>query len=128
MTIGSIVEFLSDQTVNPDIDPVKMAKSMPDSSAKKLNSVLKAVAQAPPHKFRGGGYWEAMHGQMRGIYEVRIQGKDGNLFRFFCVVTKDASSMEKITVFAALKKRKNEKFKDTDYKKVIRAAKLAGLN
>jgi hypothetical protein len=29
-------------------------------------AVLVAVASAPPHRFAGGGYWEAMHGEMVG--------------------------------------------------------------
>jgi hypothetical protein len=36
--------------------------------------VLVAVASAPPHRFAGGGYWEAMHGDMVGWFEVRIDG------------------------------------------------------
>jgi len=36
--------------------------------------VLDAVAEAPPPAFSGGGKWEAMHDEMAGFYEVRIQG------------------------------------------------------
>ena len=31
-----------------------------------MAAVLIAVAGAPPKKFAGGGYWEAMHGDMTG--------------------------------------------------------------
>jgi hypothetical protein len=35
-----------------------------------MAAVLTAVAAAPPHRFSGGGYWEAMHGEMTGYCEV----------------------------------------------------------
>jgi hypothetical protein len=40
-----------------------------------MAAVLKAVAEAPPNAFAGGGYWEAMHGSMAGYYEVRVDGR-----------------------------------------------------
>lgn len=40
----------------------------------RLLAVLDDVAEAPPPQFSGGGRWEAMHGTMRGYFEVRIQG------------------------------------------------------
>lgn len=36
--------------------------------------VLIAVATAPPKKFAGGGYWEAMKSPMNGWHEVRVNG------------------------------------------------------
>jgi hypothetical protein len=44
-------------------------RSFPPVRAK-MAAVLTAVATAPPHRFSGGGYWEAMHGEMTGYYEV----------------------------------------------------------
>ena len=35
-------------------------------------AVLGAVADAPPPKFSGGGYWEVMRDEMSGFYEVRV--------------------------------------------------------
>jgi hypothetical protein len=35
-------------------------------------AVLEAVRAAPPPQFSGGGYWEAMHGDMGGYYEIRL--------------------------------------------------------
>ncbi len=37
-------------------------------------AVLGAVADAPPPKFSGGGYWEVMRDEMAGYYEVRVNG------------------------------------------------------
>jgi len=31
-------------------------------------AVLEAVRDAPPPQFSGGGYWEAMHGDMGGFH------------------------------------------------------------
>jgi hypothetical protein len=39
-----------------------------------IQAVLEAVAAAPPPSFSGGGKWEAMHEDMAGFYEVRVQG------------------------------------------------------
>ncbi len=39
-------------------------------------AVLKAIADAPPPMFSGGGKWEAMHGDMSGFYEIRLE-RDG---------------------------------------------------
>jgi hypothetical protein len=43
----------------------------PSSVAAKLVAVVKAVADAPPPAFSGGGKWEAMHGDMNGFYGAR---------------------------------------------------------
>ena len=52
-------------------------------------AALKAVADAPPPSFSGGGYWEAMHGDMAGYYEVRVDGPKRKHFRLFCVLERD---------------------------------------
>lgn len=51
-----------------------------------LVAVLDDVAGAPPPRYSGGGRWEAMHGGMRGFYEVRAQGPRRDQFRLFCVL------------------------------------------
>jgi hypothetical protein len=33
----------------------------------RFHAVLDAVRDAPPPQFSGGGYWEAMHGDMGGV-------------------------------------------------------------
>ncbi len=38
----------------------------PDKVRQTMFAVLKAVAEAPPPSFSGGGYWEAMHDEMAG--------------------------------------------------------------
>lgn len=39
-----------------------------------MRAVLIEVAAAPPKRFAGGGYWEAMKGDMVGWFEVRVDG------------------------------------------------------
>jgi hypothetical protein len=51
--------------------------------------VLKAVADAPPPAFSGGGLWEAMHGDMGGFYEVRVDGPGRRHYRLFCLLEHD---------------------------------------
>ncbi len=120
MPYRSQVTFISNPSLNADLDPISLATSMPDSAASKLYAVLRAVSGGPPHKFRGGGYWEAMHGEMTGIHEVRIQAKDGYLYRFFCLLRQNEASEEEIVVLAGMRKRKGEKFRAAEYQRVIR--------
>jgi len=40
-----------------------------------MRAVLMQVAAAPPKRFAGGGYWEAMKGAMTGWFEVRVDGQ-----------------------------------------------------
>ena len=42
-------------------------------------------AKAPPPAFSGGGKWEAMRGDMAGIYEIRVSSAGAN-HRLFCLL------------------------------------------
>jgi hypothetical protein len=53
---------------------------------------LEAVAAAPPPAFSGGGKWEAMHEDMAGLYEVRVQGAGAN-HRLFCLLDRSAEDL-----------------------------------
>ena len=59
--------------------------SIPGTVAAEIHAVLDAVAAAPPPSFSGGGKWEAMHDEMAGYFEVRVQGGGLN-HRLFCVL------------------------------------------
>jgi len=65
----------------------------PESVQAKFFAVVKAVADAPPPAFSGGGYWEAMHGEMAGWYEVRIDGPDRRHYRLFCLLERDGAAL-----------------------------------
>jgi hypothetical protein len=59
--------------------------TIPVKVAAEINAVLDAVAEAPPPSFSGGGKREAMHGDMAGLYEIRVQG-GGKNHRLFCIL------------------------------------------
>lgn len=56
-------------------------------------AVVRAVADAPPPAFSGGGKWEAMHGKMSGIYEVRVDGPNRHHYRLFCVLEREGTEI-----------------------------------
>jgi hypothetical protein len=61
----------------------------PDKVQQTMIAVLRAVAAAPPPSFSGGGYWEAMHGEMTGYFEVRVNGPNRRHYRLFCVLERE---------------------------------------
>jgi hypothetical protein len=60
-----------------------------------MKAVLVAVATSPPKRFAGGGYWEAMKGDMTGWFEVRVNGAKRHHYRLFCRLDYDAAGREK---------------------------------
>jgi hypothetical protein len=91
-------------------------------------AVLEAVRQAPPPQFSGGGYWEAMHGEMNGFHEIRLTGPGRRQYRLFCIL--DNGSPEKlrergfthpqIAVITGMVKASATRFSNRDYAKVKR--------
>lgn len=89
-------------------------------------SVLVAVATAPPHRFAGGGYWEAMHGDMKGWYEVRKDGpkpeggKGKRHYRLFCRLDHEALGRPKplLVVVCGKDKQFRTVLTDADYAEV----------
>jgi hypothetical protein len=71
------------------------ARKFLDESPAKVSAmmlaVLEAVAEAPPPAFSGGGKWEAMHGDMAGFYEVRVDGPGRVHYRLFCVLAREGA-------------------------------------
>jgi hypothetical protein len=65
----------------------------PEKVRATMRAVLIAVAAAPPKMFAGGGYWEAMHGDMTGWFEVRVDGPPHRThYRLFCLLDYEAAS------------------------------------
>jgi hypothetical protein len=60
-----------------------------------MRAVLIAVAAAPPKRFSGGGYWEAMKGEMAGWFEVRVEGPGRHHYRLFCLLEYEAAGQDK---------------------------------
>lgn len=65
---------------------------LPDKIAAEIQAVLEAVAAAPPPSFSGGGKWEAMHDDMAGVYEVRVQSRGAN-HRLFCLLERNGNDL-----------------------------------
>jgi hypothetical protein len=60
-----------------------------------MRAVIQAVADAPPPRFSGGGYWEAMKGDMSGWFEVRIDGPPNRThYRMFCLLDYEAIGID----------------------------------
>ena len=60
-----------------------------------MRAALIAVATAPPKRFAGGGYWEAMKGEMTGWFELRVDGPARHHYRLFCLLDYDAEGVDK---------------------------------
>lgn len=87
-------------------------------------AVLDDVATAPPPRFSGGGYWEAIHGAMTSYFEVRKQGPKREQFRLFCLLDKPTNDTESartgfpgpmIVVLTGMRKAWRTAFSDADY-------------
>ena len=87
-----------------------------------MRAVLVAVAASPPKKFAGGGYWEAMKGDMAGWFEVRVDGPKRHHYRLFCRLDYQATNVSKplLVVVAGLDKPFRTVLSDADYAKVRR--------
>ncbi len=87
-------------------------------------AVLRAVADAPPPRFSGGGYWEAMRDEMAGFYEVRVNGPQRKHFRLFCVLERPGTDVglggPAIILITGMAKPFRTEFEPTDYRRVWR--------
>lgn len=92
----------------------------PPDVRRTIQNVLIAVAKAPPHRFAGGGYWEAMKGDMVGYYEVRVNGPRREHFRLFCVLDTKATEPKDnlLTVLCGAKKPFRTELPAAAYKQV----------
>lgn len=96
--------------------------TVPVKVAAEIHAVLDAVAEAPPPSFSGGGKWEAMHGDMAGLYEIRVQG-GGKNHRLFCILDRgDDLGGPSIVCIDGLSKPPRQPASAKDYKRVKRFA------
>jgi hypothetical protein len=108
-----------------DDDPAQQApgrdflNSCPTKVRATMRAVLLAVAAAPPKRFAGGGYWEAMKGDMTGWFEVRVDGPSRHHYRLYCLLDYDATNpgMDKplLVVIAGLDKPFRTELSLADY-------------
>lgn len=95
---------------------------LPTKIASEIHAVLDAVAEAPPPAFGGGGKWEAMHGDMAGMYEIRVQG-GGKNHRLFCILDRGEDlGGPSIVCIDGLSKPRRRPANDRDYRRVRRYA------
>ena len=85
----------------------------------RMQNVLIAVASAPPHRFSGGGYWEAMSGDMAGYHEVRVDGPSRTHYRLFCKLDTNAEGDKLLlTIIGGASKPFRTEFSSAVYDKV----------
>ena len=95
-------------------------RSVPDKIAARMRAVLEAVADAPPPAYSGGGYWEAMHGDMGDFFEVRVDGDPNRThYRLFCLLERDGAAVgldgPSIVIVAGLRKPFRTTMRAEDY-------------
>jgi hypothetical protein len=92
----------------------------PTNVRAKTVAVLAAVAAAPPKRFAGGGYWQAMHGEMTGWFEVRVDGSQRSHYRLFCLLDYEAQGRDKplLVVVDGRHKALRTTLSDDDYAQV----------
>jgi len=87
-------------------------------------ATLKAVANAPPPQFSGGGKWVAMHGSMKGYHEVRVMGPRKTLYRVFCLLERTSPGLglanHSIVAIDGMSKPHGTAFTEKDYAAVRR--------
>jgi hypothetical protein len=66
-----------------------------------MRAVLTQVAASPPHRFAGGGKWEAMRGDMTGYHEVRVDGPNRHHYRLYCKLDTEAKGRGPLLVVIA---------------------------
>jgi len=89
-------------------------------------AVLGAVRDAPPPQFSGGGYWEAMHGEMGGFHEIRVTGPGRRQYRLFCLLDNGnlrelrerGFRQPQIAAVTGMVKKSGERFSRRDYARV----------
>jgi hypothetical protein len=96
--------------------------SCPTSVRADLAAIVKAVAEAPPMKFAGGGQWQAMHGDVAGFYEARTRGPRKRLYRLFCLLEREAPGLPgpSLVIITGMDKPNESAFSDADYRRVCR--------
>jgi hypothetical protein len=90
--------------------------------AGRLLAAVTAVAEAPPPTFSGGGKWEAMHGEMAGIYEGRVDGPQRRHYRLFCLLERNGAEVglgqPTLVILDGMDKPFRTTFTKSDYAKV----------
>ena len=110
----------ADDDSTRSVPTIDFLKTLPQKVKAEIVAVLDAVAEAPPPAFRGGGKWEAMHDEMSGFFEVRVQGGGMN-HRLFCILQRDAADLggSSIVAIDGLSKPKRSAANPRDYRRAL---------
>jgi hypothetical protein len=94
-------------------------RGVPKPVRARMFAVLIEVAKAPPHRFAGGGYWEAMHGKMAGWYEVRIDFQRRH-YRLCCLLEgpRQGHKQAVLAIVCGLSKPFGTIFRESEYQGV----------
>lgn len=99
-------------------------ESCPPGVKATIFAVLKAVAEAPPPQFSGGGMWQVMHGSMKSYYEVRVMGPGRKLYRVFCILERSTEGLgldnHSVIVIDGMSKPNETAFSEADYAAIRR--------
>lgn len=114
MTTPLDVEFIQTEEFR-HLDPLLMLERLPPGERAKFYAIVTAVRSVPLGSFSGGGYWEAMHGEMRGLFEIRYRGKRPWLNRFFCSVN---GELGRISILAGVRKKDGEVISPRTYAEI----------
>ncbi len=96
-----IALFESTASVESMVPTIEFLDACPPKVAARIAVVLEAVAASPPPRFAGGGYWEAMHGEMNGFYEVRVGHGNFN-YRLLCLLQNPLLDQDNVESGAAI--------------------------
>lgn len=116
------IAFFNPPSETTDPPAIAFLDSAPVKVRQTMLAVLEAVADAPPPRFGGGLHWQAMHGNMAGLYEVRVKGPDKRLYRMFCVLERSAPGLAGPTLvcLTGMSKPVGTAFTESEYRKVLR--------
>ncbi|MDA8400033.1 MAG: hypothetical protein M0008_08310 [Actinomycetota bacterium] len=109
------------QRLNGTVPGEEFLVNCPTSVEAHFSRLLEVVAAGPPPMFQGGGFWEAMHGDMAGYHEARKPGKfpggQRANFRLFCILDRTPPGLPTaaLVVLTGLWKPLRKAFRDQDY-------------
>lgn len=105
------------------VPAIEFLESLPAKTAAEFHAILDAVAKAPPPAFSGGGKWEAMHGDMAGIYEIRVTARGAN-HRLFCLLVRTSERLggPSIVCLGGLSKPVRSPAHPRDYARIMQYA------
>lgn len=116
-----VVFFAGSRVHLRTVAPLKFISNCPVSVQRKMLEILNEIAKAPPWRFSGGGYWEAMHGEFAGWFELRVDGPGREHFRLFCQLDYFAEGFEHplLVVICGFRKPFGTTLRKSDYDQVL---------